>query len=80
MFSLIPEEVSRETAYEIFRRELLGTLHQVFAEETAADAASEVPEAAELKESMLLKHTVTTVAHKIYLDKYFKYARQEDDI
>lgn len=65
------EGQSQENVYESFRREMMDTLHAVFdGDETAGSESAEENEA-----HQMMKHTVSTIAHKIYLDKYFKSVR-----
>ena len=60
-----------EEAYEYFRSELKNILRLIFEMQDALEPYTQKNS----DEKALLRNTIITAAHKIYLDKYFRYIR-----
>lgn len=61
-----------KTAYEYFCRELMNVLHLVFGLKDHLDTIGE----RNSDEKTMLRNTIITIAHKIYLEKYFAAIRE----
>lgn len=66
---------STRTAYEYFCRELENVLHHVFGLKENLDEVG----VEKTDEKIMLRNTIITVAHKIYLDKYFAVLREQSE-
>ncbi len=71
MLSIQRDTYAIQVAYEYFRTELYGTLEYVFTRTGEIDAL----DANATEEKVMLRNTIITVAHKIYLDKLFTVLR-----
>jgi hypothetical protein len=60
-----------EYAYELFRSQLEAALHHIVREGDPIPAAG----SEDSEERILLRNTVITISHKIYMDQYFYYSQ-----
>ena len=67
LIRLQKQSYSSERAYGYFVRELINLLHYVFGLKTTVEEI----DTDHTEEKTILRTTIITVAHKIYLDKYF---------
>ena len=74
MIRLQKASYSPETAYEYFRQELQNILFYVFGLKSSIDQVG----VDSTDEKIMLRNTIITIAHKIYLDKCFEALAQEN--
>ena len=75
MLSIQRDTYSSQIAYDYFRDELYRMLEYVFTRKGEMDAL----ETQATEEKVMLRNTIITVAHKIYLDKLFAVLRTQSE-
>ena len=78
MFGIQRQTYDNETAYNYFCREFEHILRHVFELENTAQTEKEHGPFS--NEKTMLRNMIITVAHKIYLDRYFSLLRNEETI
>lgn len=73
-FRLQKQTYSSKRAYDYFRLEFTNVLQYVFGIKETLDNVSSV----NTKEKEMLRNTIITVAHKIYLDMYFAELKEQN--